>query len=145
MKTIKEALENGKPVSSLGLEPEVLKEYQFLTSKPVLYVGNNSEKRNVENAEKVAKYAKETGAGFVELCVKFEAEIAEFSDEEKHAFLEETGSDYTGLEKIVREGMKLLHLCTYFTAGSEVEVRSWLIPVGCTAPQAAGKIHSDFE
>ena len=145
MKTIKEALENGKPVSSLGLEPEVLKEYQFLTSKPVLYVGNNSEKRNVENAEKVAKYAKETSAGFVELCVKFEAEIAEFSDEEKHAFLEETGSDYTGLEKIVREGMKLLHLCTYFTAGSEVEVRSWLIPVGCTAPQAAGKIHSDFE
>ena len=57
----------------------------------------------------------------------------------------ETGNDYTGLEKVVREGMKLLNLCTYFTAGSEVEVRSWLIPVGCTAPQAAGKIHSDFE
>ena len=85
MKTIKEALENGKPVSSLGLEPEVLKEYQFLTSKPVLYVGNNSEKRNVENAEKVAKYARETGAGFVELCVKFEAEIAEFSSWKKPA------------------------------------------------------------
>ena len=145
MKSIKEALENGKPVAALGLEPEQLKEYQFLTAKPVLYVGNNSEKRNVANAEKVAKYAQETGAGVVALCVKFAAEIAEFSDEEKHAFLEETGSDYTGLEKIVREGMKLLHLCTYFTAGSEVEVRSWLIPVGCTAPQAAGKIHSDFE
>lgn len=145
MKSVKEALENGTPVSALGLEPEQLKEYQFLTAKPVLYVGNNSEKRNAQNAEKVAEYARKTGAGFVELCVKFEAEIAEFSDEEKRAFLEESGSDYTGLEKIVREGMKLLNLCTYFTAGSEVEVRSWLIPVGCTAPQAAGKIHSDFE
>ena len=139
------ALEEGKPVSSLHLEPEVLKEDQFLTAKPVLYVGNNSEKRNAENAAKVAAYAKETGAGFVELCVKFEADIAEFSEEEKKAFLAETGNDYTGLEKVVREGMKLLNLCTYFTAGSEVEVRSWLIPVGCTAPQAAGKIHSDFE
>ena len=65
--------------------------------------------------------------------------------EEKKAFLAETGNDYTGLERVVREGMKLLNLCTYFTAGPEVEVRSWLIPVGCTAPQAAGKIHSDFE
>lgn len=145
MKEIKAALENGKPVSSLQLEPEELKDYQFLTAKPVLYVGNNSEKRNVENAEKVAAYAKENGAGFLELSVKFEADIAEFSEEEKHAFLAETGNDYTGLEKVVREGMKLLSLCTYFTAGSEVEVRSWLIPVGCTAPQAAGKIHSDFE
>ena len=145
MKQIKAALEDGKPVSSLHLEPEVLKEYQFLTAKPVLYVGNNSEKRNAENAAKVAAYAKETGAGFVELCVKFEADIAEFSEEEKKAFLAEAGNDYTGLEKVVREGMKLLNLCTYFTAGSEVEVRSWLIPVGCTAPQAAGKIHSDFE
>ena len=136
MKSIKSALENGKPVSSLGLGPEVLREYQFLTAKPVLYVGNNSEVRNAENAEKVARYARETGAGFVELSVKFEADIAEFSEEEKKAFLAETGSDYTGLEKIVREGMKLLNLCTYFTAGEEVEVRSWLIPVGCTAPQA---------
>ena len=145
MKAVKAALEEGKPVSSLGLEPEDLKDYQFLTAKPVLYVGNNSEVRNAENAEKVAKYARENGAGFVELSVKFEADIAEFSEEEKKAFLSETGSDYTGLEKIVREGMKLLNLCTYFTAGEEVEVRSWLIPVGCTAPQAAGKIHSDFE
>ena len=145
MKEIKAALENGKMVSSLGLEPEELKEYQFLTAKPVLYVGNNSEKRNEANAAKVAQYAKENGSGFVELCVKFEADIAEFSEEEKKAFLAETGNEYTGLEKVVREGMKLLNLCTYFTAGPEVEVRSWLIPVGCTAPQAAGKIHSDFE
>ena len=83
MKQIKAALEEGKPVSSLHLEPEVLKEYQFLTAKPVLYVGNNSEKRNTANAEKAAQYARETGAGFVELCVKVEADIAEFSEEEK--------------------------------------------------------------
>lgn len=145
MKEIKAVLEEGKPVSSLQLEAKELKEYQFLTAKPVLYVGNNSETRNEANAKRVADFAKETGAGFVELCVKFESDIAEFSEEEKKAFLAETGSDYTGLEKVVREGMKLLNLCTYFTAGAEVEVRSWLIPVGCTAPQAAGKIHSDFE
>lgn len=144
-KAIKQALEAGKPVSALNLEPEDLKEYQFLTAKPVLYVGNNSEKRNAQNAEKVEKYAKETGAEFVELSVKFEAEIAEFSEEEKRAFLAETGNDYTGLEKVVRAGMKLLNLCTFFTAGEVVEVRSWLIPVGCTAPKAAAKIHSDFE
>ena len=95
--TLADALENGQPVSSLHLEPDVLKEYQFLTAKPVLYVGNNSEKRNAANAEKVAAYAKETGAGFVELCVKFEADIAEFSEEEKKAFLAETSAFSCGV------------------------------------------------
>ncbi|MDR0291299.1 MAG: redox-regulated ATPase YchF [Elusimicrobium sp.] len=145
IKKVKKCLEDGNSVSSLGLSAEELKEFQFLTAKPILYVGNNSEKRNAANAEKLAAYAKKNNAGFVELCVKFEADIAELSEEEKRAFLADTGSDYTGLEKIVREGLKLLNQCTSFTAGAEVEVRSWLIPVGCSAPQAAGKIHTDFE
>jgi len=145
MKKIKSALEKGLPVSSLKLTPEETKEYQFLTNKPILYIGNNSEKRNAENAKKVEDYAKKVNAGFVELCVKFEADIAELSEEEKQIFLKDAGSDYTGLEKIVRAGLNLLGQCTYFTAGPEVEVRSWLIPVGCPAPLAAGKIHSDFE
>jgi len=145
IKKVKKSLEDGNPVSSLNLTAEELKEFQFLTAKPVLYIGNNSEKRNAANAEKLAAYAKKNNAGFVELCVKFEADIAELSEEEKKAFLSDAGSDYTGLEKIVREGLKLLNMCTYFTAGEEIEVRSWLIPVGCSAPQAAGKIHTDFE
>ena len=145
IKKIKKCLEDGNPVSSLALTAEDLKEFQFLTAKPVLYIGNNSEKRNIANAEKLAAYAKKNNAGFVELCVKFEADIAELGEEEKKVFLADAGSDYTGLEKIAREGMRLLNQCTYFTAGPEVEVRSWLIPVGCTAPQAAGKIHTDFE
>jgi len=145
IKKIKKCLEDGSPVSSLALTAEELKEFQFLTAKPILYVGNNSEKRNAANAEKLAAYAKKNNAGFVELSVKFEADIAELSEEEKKVFLADAGTDYTGLEKIVREGLRLLNQCTYFTAGAEVEVRSWLIPVGCSAPQAAGKIHTDFE
>ncbi|MDR0734764.1 MAG: DUF933 domain-containing protein, partial [Elusimicrobiota bacterium] len=100
---------------------------------------------NKENAKKLEEHAAKTGAGYVELCVKLEAEIAELPEEEKKLFLAETGSEYTGLEKIVRAGMELLGLCTFFTAGSDVEVRSWLIPKNCPAPQAAGKIHSDIE
>lgn len=145
MKRIKEALEKGLPVSSLKLTKEETKEYQFLTNKPMLYIGNNSETRNVENAKKLQDYAQKTGAGFVELCVKFEAEISDMTEEDKQIFLADIGSDYTGLERVVRAGLELLGLCTYFTAGTEVEVRSWLIPIGASAPEAAGKIHSDFE
>ncbi len=145
LKRLKECLSQGKPATSLGLSEEETKELQLLTLKPMLYVGNNSEKPNVENAKKLKEHAEKVGAGFVELCVKFEAEIAELSEEEKHLFLAESGSDYTGLEKIVRAGMNLLNMCTFFTAGPEVEVRSWLIPIGCPAPKAAGKIHSDIE
>lgn len=142
---LQKALSEGKPASSVELEEDEKKELQLLTLKPMLYVGNNSEKPNEENSRKLREHAQNTGAGFVELCIKFEAEIAELNEEEKHLFLAEVGSEYTGLEKIVRAGMKLLNMCTFFTAGPEVEVRSWLIPVGCPAPKAAGKIHSDIE
>ncbi|MDD6173977.1 MAG: redox-regulated ATPase YchF [Elusimicrobiaceae bacterium] len=145
LKKLQKALSEGKPASSVELEEEEKKDLQLLTMKPMLYVGNNSEKPNEENAKKLREHAQKTGAGFVELCIKFEAEIAELDEEEKHLFLAETGSEYTGLEKIVRAGMQLLNMCTFFTAGPEVEVRSWLIPVGCPAPKAAGKIHSDIE
>ncbi|WP_428898491.1 hypothetical protein Dip518_000690 [Parelusimicrobium proximum] len=145
IKKIKKCLEDGLPVSSLGMSEEETREWQFLTAKPVLYIGNNSETRNEANAKKVADYAAKTNAGFVELSVKFESDIAELSDEEKKEFLADIGSDYTGLEKVVREAVKLLKLQTFFTAGTEVEVRSWLIHQGDTAPVAAGKIHSDFE
>lgn len=145
LRRLQKCLAQGKAASSLDLSEEEKKDLQLLTLKPMLYIGNNSEKPNKENAQKLKDHAKKAKAGFVELCVKFEAEIAELSDEEKKLFLAEAGSEYTGLEKITREGMSLLNMCTFFTAGSELEVRSWLIPVGCPAPQAAGKIHSDIE
>jgi len=145
LQRLQKTLSEGLPATSLNLDAEEKKDLQLLTLKPVLYVGNNSETPNKENAQKLQDYAKKVNAGFVDLCVKLEAEMAEFSEEEKHMFLTETGNQYTGLEKIVREGMRLLSMCTFFTAGSELEVRSWLIPVGCPAPEAAGKIHSDIQ
>ena len=145
LKKLQKCLAEGKPASSLNLDEEEKTDLQLLTLKPVLFVGNNSETPNKENAQKVADYAKSCGAGFVELCVKLEAEIAELPDDEKQMFLQDLGTEYTGLEKIVRAGMNLLNMCTFFTAGPEVEVRSWLIPIGCPAPKAAGKIHSDIE
>jgi len=142
---IKQVLSEGKPVSTLGLPPEDLKDIQLLTTKPVLFVGNNSEHRNEAAAEKMREFTAKRGAPFIELCVKLEADIVDFSPEEKAAFLADAGTEYTGLEKIVIESKKLLDLIVFFTAGPEVEVRSWIIHRGCTAPKAAGKIHSDIE
>jgi GTP-binding protein YchF len=145
LRKVQKTLAEGKPAAVLNLSEEEKKDLALLTLKPVLYVGNNSEKPNKENAQKLKEYAAKVGAGYVELCVKFEAEIAELPEEEKKLFLAEINSEYTGLEKIVRAGLDLLNLCTFFTAGPEVEVRSWLIPKNCPAPVAAGKIHSDIE
>ncbi|MDR1684578.1 MAG: redox-regulated ATPase YchF [Elusimicrobiota bacterium] len=144
LKKTHELLKAGKPASLADLSEEEKKELALLTLKPMLYVGNNSEKPNTENAQKLKDRAAKTGAGYVELCVKLEAEIAELPEEEKKLFLAEIGSDYTGLEKIVRAGLDLLNLSVFFTAG-KIEARSWLIPKNCPAPRAAGKIHSDIE
>ncbi len=145
LQRIQKVLAEGKPASTLGLSAEETKDLQLLTLKPVLFVGNNSEKRNEAGAKKLAEIAAAKGAGFVELCVKLEAELAELGEEERRSFLRDLGETYTGLEKIVRESHKLLGLISFFTAGAEVEVRSWIVEGGSTAPQAAGKIHSDIE
>ncbi|MDR0952701.1 MAG: redox-regulated ATPase YchF [Elusimicrobiota bacterium] len=144
LRKLQKTLAEGKPASSLDLSPEEKVDLQLLTLKPMLYVGNNSEVPNKENAQKLKEHAQKVGAGFVELSVKFEAEIAELPEEEKKIFLAEIGSEYTGLEKIVRAGLDLLNMTTFFTAGP-IEARSWLIPKSCPAPKAAGKIHSDIE
>ena len=80
----------------------------------------------------------------VPICNKLEAEVAELDDDEKIEFLQDLGMDEPGLNRVIRGGYELLGLHTYFTAGVK-EVRAWTIPVGATAPQAAGKIHTDFE
>ncbi|HEY1182484.1 MAG TPA: redox-regulated ATPase YchF [Rhodocyclaceae bacterium] len=143
------ALNEAKPVRSLGLEKEelaLIKPLCLITAKPVLYVANVKEDGFENNAylEVVQKHAAAEGAEVVALCAAIEAEIAELDDEEKNMFLADLGLEEPGLNRLIRAGYKLLGLQTYFTAGVK-EVRAWTIHIGDTAPQAAGVIHTDFE
>ena len=142
-------LDSAQPIRSLGLDAEALLELSdlaLLTAKPTLYVANVSEDGFHDNPylQQVEAIAATEGAGVVAVCNQIEAEIAELDDADKLAFLADIGLEEPGLNRVIRGGYQLLHLHTYFTAGVK-EVRAWTIPVGATAPQAAGKIHSDFE
>jgi GTP-binding protein YchF len=120
---------------------------QLLTSKPALYVCNvEEENASTGNAlsAKVAERAAQEGAKAVVISAKIESEIALLDPEERGDFLETVGLEEPGLNRLIREAYSLLGLQTYFTAGPK-EARAWTIPVGATAPQAAGVIHSDFE
>ena len=140
------------PARRLGLtdeEKEFLGELQLLTMKPVLYVANVSEEEagsGEANAyvQAVSKYAAEEGSETIMISAKMEAEIAELSDEEAKEYLEMAGLAEPGLNRLIKAGFKLLGLMTYLTAG-EIESRAWTITQGTKAPQAAGKIHTDFE
>jgi ribosome-binding ATPase YchF (GTP1/OBG family) len=90
------------------------------------------------------EYAAMQNAPVVAICAKTEADLADMSDEDRQLFLAEMGQDEPGLNRLIRAGFKLLGLQTYFTAGVK-EVRAWTVPIGATAPQAAGVIHTDFE
>ncbi len=120
----------------------------LLTNKPVLYAANISEDdiANEENdfVKAVRAFAKEENSGVMVLCAKVEEEISALDEEEKQMFLEEMGIGQSGLDKLVQESYALLGLISYLTAG-EKETRAWTINRGDKAPQAAGKIHSDFE
>lgn len=152
LERIQNVLDEGKPVRSMDLEPEeraMIKDFNFLTSKPVLYAANVGEDDLPDaegNAlvEEVRKIAAEEGSGVVVVCAKIESEIAELDDEEKQVFLADLGLEESGLDKLIRAGYKLLGLMTFFTAGVQ-EVRAWTIRKGTKAPQAAGKIHTDIE
>lgn len=142
-------LNEAKPLRSLGLDQEdllTLRELSLLTLKPTMYIANVDEQGFTDNAllAAVEKIAAEENAVVVPICNKLESEIAELEDEEKTEFLSEMGMDEPGLNRVIRAGYNLLGLHTYFTAGVK-EVRAWTIPVNATAPQAAGKIHTDFE
>ncbi|MAW56430.1 MAG: redox-regulated ATPase YchF [Oceanospirillales bacterium TMED33] len=142
-------LNQGKPVRSVDLsrnEFAVIKTLNLLTIKPTLYVANISEDGFCNNPwlEKVREIAASENAELVPICNKIESEIAELHDDEKAEFLEELGLTEAGLDRVIRAGYALLGLQTFFTAGAK-EVRAWTVPVGSTAPQAAGKIHTDFE
>lgn len=142
-------LNDGKPVSGINWTKEekaVLKQFCFLTNKPVLYAANVSEQgfENNPHLDAVRAYAAANGAEVVPICAAMEAEIASLSDDEKGMFLADMGLDEPGLNRLIRAGYHLLGLQTYFTAGVK-EVRAWTISAGDTAPQAAGVIHTDFE
>ena len=147
---IKAPLESGKPVRTMELsddEHAAVKAMFLLTTKPVIYVANISEDEiGQENplADKLYAAAKAEGAEALTICAKVEEEIAELSPEEKQAFIEELGIGESGLDKLVKACYKLLGLISYLTAGPK-EVRAWTIERGTKAPQAAGKIHTDFE
>ena len=142
-------LNEAKPLRSFGLhddEQRFLRELSLLTLKPTMYIANVEEDGFSNNVmlDMVNDIAEEENAIVVPICNKMEAEIAELDDDEKADFLEEMGMQEPGLNRVIRAGYELLGLHTYFTAGVK-EVRAWTIPVGATAPQAAGKIHTDFE
>jgi GTP-binding protein YchF len=145
----KAQLNLGKPVRSLDLSKEdkiVLKQLQLLTFKPTLFIANVAENGFTNNPllDQVNKIAEMENASVVAVCAAMEAEIAELDDSEKQDFLDSMSLKEPGLNRVIHAGYKLLGLDTYFTAG-EKEVRAWTIPVGCTAPQAAAVIHTDFE
>lgn len=142
-----------KPARTLPCSDEE-KEYMdslfLITSKPVIYTANISEKdmgKNDEDiplAKKVIDFAKSEGAESMVICAKTEEELAELDDEDKKLFFSELGITESGLDRLIKTSYKLLGLISYLTAG-EKEVRAWTIKNGTKAPQAAGKIHSDFE
>ena len=142
-------LDSGSPLRSLALsddEQRQVSQLQLLTTKPTMYIANVNEDGfdNNPHLDAVRAIAEGENAIVVPICNKLEAEIAELDDEEKGEFLAELGMEEAGLDKVIRAGYDLLGLHTYFTAGVK-EVRAWTIPLGATAPQAAGKIHTDFE
>jgi len=118
----------------------------YLTLKPTMYIANVNEEGFDNNPylDKVKAIADTEGAVVVSVCAAIESDIAELDEEDKADFLEELGLSEPGLNRVIRAGYSLLTLQTYFTAG-EKEVRAWTYPQGSTAPQAAGKIHTDFE
>ena len=156
LKRVREHLEGGKPASLLaadGLtedEEKWLQTYNLLTDKPVIYAANVSEDdlandgADNEGVQKVREYAAETNSGVFVICASIESEIAELDDDEKAMFLEDLGVSEAGLDKLVKASYKTLGLMSFLTAGED-ETRAWTIKIGTKAPQAAGKIHSDFE
>ncbi len=149
LEKIQPHLDEAKPLRSFGLNEDELKliaPLNFLTLKPTMYIANVDEDGFEDNPylDTVHAIAAEENAVVVPICNKLEAEISELDDDEKAEFLEDLGMEEPGLNRVIRAGYDLLNLHTYFTAGVK-EVRAWTIPIGASAPQAAGVIHTDFE
>lgn len=154
LERLKEYLEEGSLARGFETndedEAEWLESYNLLTYKPVIFAANVTEDElsddGADNAgvASVREYAEKENCEVFVVCAQIEQEIAELEDDEKKMFLEDLGLEESGLEKLIRASYSLLGLISYLTAG-EPEVRAWTIKKGTKAPQAAGKIHSDFE
>lgn len=151
LKRILEHLESEQPVRTMEFDEDeqtMVDEMFLLTAKPVIYAANIAEcdlgQPDNELVKKVIDYAAKENAETLVICAKVEEELSGLSDEEKGMFLESYGIEESGLNRLVKKCYKLLHLVSYLTAG-EKETRAWTITEGTKAPQAAGKIHSDFE
>ncbi len=142
-------LDEGGQVRSLDLSKEerfIIKDLFLLTIKPAMYVANVQDDGFENNPllDAVVAYAEKEGSMVVSVCAAIEAEIIQLEESEKQEFMDDLGLEEPGLNRVIRAAYKLLNLFTYFTAGVK-EVRAWTIPVGVSAPQAAGVIHTDFE
>ena len=154
LQKIKKHLEDGKMAITMELDNEDeegwMGTYNLLTWKPVIYAANVAEDDLADDGEsnkyvaEVREYAKEQNSGVFVICAQIEEEISELDDDEKKMFLEDLGLKESGLEKLVRASYHLLGLMSFLTSGED-ETRAWTIKIGTKAPQAAGKIHSDFE
>jgi len=149
-KKIKTALESGNDARSLDFtdeELELIKETPLLTMKPVIYVANVAEGEITTDNKYVKdlkEFAKSQSAEVVVISARIEEELASLDDQEKNEFLKELGIEKSGLDQMISASYSLLGLISYLTAGKP-EVRAWTITKGTKAPQAAGKIHTDFE
>ena len=149
---LKENLNNGIPTRAVECnedEQELVKDMFLLTSKPIIYIANISEEQiqtadDEEMVKQVKEYAAKEHAEVIPLCVKIEEELSGLDDSDKKEMLEALGLEESGLDKLIKKSYDLLGLMSFLTAG-ETEVRAWTITKGTKAPQAAGKIHSDFE
>ena len=154
VENLKKHLEDGKMAKSYETaddeEALLLESFNLLTGKPVIYAANVSEDELADDASgnsyvnSVRDFAKNEGSEVFVICAQIEQEIAELDDEERKMFLDDLGINESGLEKMIRASYSLLGLISYITSG-EMETKAWTIKKGTKAPQAAGKIHSDFE
>ena len=154
LNSLKAHLEDGKLAITYRTEDEEEQEwlasYNLLTGKPVIFAANVAEDdladdgASNEHVQAVRTYARETGSGVFVICAQIEEEISELDEDEKSMFLEDLGLKESGLEKLIAASYDLLGLMSFLTAG-DTETRAWTIKKGTKAPQAAGKIHSDFE
>jgi len=147
---IRNHLGEGNPAITADLDPDeklMVGELNLLSMKPYVYIANVSEDQLNESSDtekQLRKFAFQEGVEVIPICAKVESELSDMDEEESDYFMEELGIDGTGIDQLTNSGYRMLEQITYFTAGKN-EVRAWEIREGATAPEAAGKIHTDFE
>jgi len=147
---IRNHLGEGNPAISAALDTDeklIIGELNLLSMKPYIYIANVSEDQLNEASDtekQLRKFAFQEGVEVIPICAKVESELSDMDEEESDYFMEELGIDGTGIDQLTNSGYRMLEQITYFTAGKN-EVRAWEIRKGATAPEAAGKIHTDFE